>query len=166
MFDRTVISKFRASNGQYLLRGLFLEKTNNKDTAVYTMKPEDHSGYPSFSRLYLSLSDPTEYLPAVELTEGIDHWNKLLECTWFQTYITKLRYELDLRMKSQALLAIQKEAESGGRNAFSANKILLEYNKAQTKGRPTNAEIFKEAKKQASELSRINTDYDRLVNGQ
>lgn len=158
--------KFKSSSGQHLLRGLFLETSNNPSSVIYTLKPYKYKSLLSFPEEYLSLSDPTEYAVATELVDGLEHWHKLLECKWFKPIIERLRYELELKIRSDALRRIQTEAASDTKNTFQANKILLDYNKPKSdKGRPTKQQISDAANKQARDSALISKDYDRLLNG-
>ena len=141
-----VDNKFKNDNGQLYLKALFFETTaGDKSTVVYSLKEQDHMGYPSLYRLYMEENDPTEYRFATKFLNGWSHWEALTECTWFKPYVEAWRKELEVRMKSQSLARIMSEAKTGGRDAFVSNKYLLEKGwekePPSKRGRPTKAEI-------------------------
>lgn len=163
----------RTIQGIYKTRSLFYEMVlADKDGCVYTLKPEDHEGFPSLKRLYMEAMDPTEYTFANEYMAGWEHWIKLLECDWFTPFITQWRTELELKIKANAFKSIIDEAkDTGSRNRFLATKYLLEsYKKAtQTedekpgKGRPSKEQINSEAFKIATKSIDVNTDLARIL---
>lgn len=167
------MNKFRPPAGIRYTRGLFYETTlADKTTVLYTLKEQDHEVdgviYPSLRRLYLEANDPTEYSFAITHLDGIDHWNELLACKWFKPYIEKWRRELELKIKSEALLRLRDMAAKGGRESFQINKFLVEKGwepkDGQTKrGRPTKDEVNQEAQRIAEERSRIEKDAERLL---
>ena len=102
--------------------------------------------------------------------DGWEHWQMLTECTWFKPYIARWRQELELKVKARALAAIREAALGTGRNAYSANKILLEGGwkpKSQsTRGRPSKEEIDKQAILEVEQRQKIQKDYERITNGE
>lgn len=161
-------SEFRLSNRKRLLKGLFFETTLADKTGVkYTLKDEDHLGYPSLSRLYLEISDPTEYQFAVSCLESWDHWEQLCECNWFKPYVARWRRELEMKLKSEALAAVMKTAKANGKDGLAANRYLIdrgwEPKSGQTKrGRPTKDEIRSAALEQVEYNKRLEEDFQRL----
>lgn len=162
-------SEFRASNRKRLLKALFYEYNfQDKSTVLYSLKDEDHKGYPSLSRLYLEMMDPTEYNFAIQYFESWDHWEALCQCAWFKPYIAKWRRELEVKIKSVALAQIKKEA-AGGKSAFTAAKYLLERGwepkegQGRTKGRPSKDDIKKAADELVQAHSEIDKDFARIM---
>jgi hypothetical protein len=160
-------SKFKNDNGQYYLRGLFFEtQAADKSSVVYTLKEQDHQGFPSLYRLFMEENDPTEYRFATKHLGGWSHWEALTECTWFKPYVEAWRKELDVRMKSQALSRIMSEAKTGGRDAFASNKYLLEKGwekePPSKRGRPTKAEIKEAAFEVNRTANRLEEDFFRI----
>lgn len=166
-------SKYRSNTGVLFTRGLFFETTYaDKSSVVYSLKDWDHvvddTTYPSLYLLYLQENDPTEYRFATAHLDGLYHWEALSACTWFQVYLSRWRRELEVRMKSQALLRIMSEAKSSSKEAFQANRYLLE--KAwepkepgkHGRGRPSTDEIRKAATEIASTDKRILEDFSRI----
>ncbi len=164
-------SKFRNPvNNNRLLKSLFWEEVKaDKSSCVYTLKDQDHEGYPSFYRLYMEIDDPTEWEVAQQLVDGWEHWEMLCSCGWFKPYVERYRKEVELRMKSKALVRIRAEAKAATRESFNANKYVLEKGwepKADQKngrGRPSKEEIKKAANEIAATESRLTADFDRIL---
>lgn len=160
-------SRFKNSNGTFYTQGLFYETCGvDKSSAVYTLKDRDHEGLPSLKLLYLQAKDITEYKFAQEHLGGLEHWEKLLSCGWFEDYLYIWRKELLLQLKSEALARIQNIAREGGKESFVANRFLLQEFDKQSKqpkrGRPSNSEIKKAAHEIATETKQLDDDYNRL----
>lgn len=161
---------FRGTSGRRYLKGLFYETTlADKSTVVYTLKDHDHEGYPSLYRLYMEEKDPTEYRFASKYLEGYSHWEELCGASWFQPYVARWRRELELYIKSHALVNIFEEADHPeGKNFFNANKYLLERGwiekEKNTRGRPSKQDIKEAATQLAQEQERIDGDFQRLIN--
>jgi hypothetical protein len=150
-----------------LTKGIFFEQTSaDKSSVVYTLKDEEHLGFPSLRLLYLSEGDPTEYRFAIAYLDGWDHWASLCECTWFKPYHRAWRTELELKIKSAAVARIMGEAKTASKNSFMANRYLVERAweaKGESRaGRPTKAAVREAAHEQASESLRIAQDFERL----
>lgn len=168
---QTSRSKFRHPiNNNRLLKALFWEEMgSDKSSVVYTLKDQDHEGYPSFYRLYMEIDDPTEWEVSQQLVDGWEHWEMLCNTTWFKPYIERYRKELELRMKSKALVRIRAEAKAATKESFNANKYVLEKGwepKADQKngrGRPSKEEIKKAANEIAATESRLTADFDRIL---
>lgn len=160
--------RFRTPTGSRYLQGLFYEMVNaDKSTVSYTLKDEEHLGFPSLYQCYMETDDPTEYQFAVSHLDGWRHWETLSKCTWFQEYIERWRRELEVRIRSKALARLGTVAASGGKESFSANKYLLEGNWKTAgeikRGRPTNLALKKEIAVQALEWQETASDYNRLI---
>jgi hypothetical protein len=163
-------ARFRSETNSRYTRGLFYETTlADKSTVVYTLKDQDHLGYPSLYRLYMETGDPTEWRFAQEHLDGWDHWELLCGSTWFKPYVERWRKELDLKLASEALHRILKESKTNSREGFAANKYILEKGwqpkgEGTTKrGRPSKEQITKEAARIADEEARLNDDFNRVL---
>lgn len=136
---------FRNSMNTRYLKELFFETTGvSKENVVYTLKDVDHKGYPSLYRLYMDMGDITEYLFATKYFDGFDHWERLSKTSWLQPYITRWRKELALKIEAELVQNFRKIASSDGREAFQANKYLLDRitraKERPKRGRPTKDE--------------------------
>lgn len=171
MFNYTP-TRYRDTQNRRLLRGIFLEYTTDRDSAIYSIQDKDREKlgkpYPSLYRLYLEMEDLTEYQFALKYMESWEHWQMLCECTWFQPYLTRWRTELELKLKAQALQNLLLEARDGGKNCYNANKFLIEKGwidkstEPKRRGRPSKAEIAREAAEQVFNHNQIADDYKRL----
>lgn len=158
---------FKNSMGHWYTLGLFYETVNaDKSTVVYTLKDEDHMGFPSLYRLYMEADDPTEFLFAQTYLGGWSHWLAIANASWFKEYAERWRKELELRTKARALQSIKAAAAANGRDALQANRFLVNGGwKEQSKrraGAPTKAEVATEAAKMAKEANQVQDDYNRL----
>lgn len=146
---------------------LFYEtSTTDREKAPFTLKDYDHYGRPSLFRLYMELSDPTEYLFAQTYLADWTHWCMLSQADWFQPYVARWREELELKLKATGLARIIRESKEQGREGHSATKYLLEKGWEKdgkpTKGRPTKEAIRKEAYRMASETVTLDDHIIRL----
>lgn len=159
------LNKFRNASNSRLTKGLFYETTlEDKASVVYTLKPEDHKGYPSLYRLYMDEEDITEFSFAEKYLDGYDHWEMLCSSTWFKPYLKKWRRDLELKLRSRSLKRIEAIASSEGKDSLSANKFLLTYKDTPSgKGRPSKEDIRRAAHDEFSSLNRVQEDYNRLL---
>lgn len=158
------MSRFRnASNTRYL-KALFFETSSDKSCVVYTLKDNDHEGYPSLRRLYLEEGDPLEISFAEKYLDGYEHWEMLVECTWFEPYAERWRKELELTIRSDALKNIILDSKSDSKSAASSNRFLVEggWKPKATKGRPSKADIKKATKDELQIRQRLEDDYNRI----
>lgn len=157
------VNKFKNANGVLLLKQLFFETADTERSRVlYTLKNEDHEGYPSLRRLYLEQDDETEFFFAEAYFDGWHHWKKLLQCSWFLAQLEPIREELATRNAARNLREIRKAAESGN---VSASRYLLEggWKPKGSAGRPTKQKIKQEAEKLFLDSQDIKEDLDRLT---
>lgn len=161
-------------SGNWLLQALFYEtaKPEHTDKILFSLKPYDYEGYPSFLRLYLELEDVTEYRVATELLGGIPHWERLCRAPFFKEHLELFRRSLMLKMKSDSLRLLQADAKSASKSSASSSKYLLSqgYDSVspdkRKAGRPTKEQILKVANDEASFYVDINDDYERIkLNG-
>ncbi len=161
MMDKSLL---KSTNGIPLTQSLFLE-IGYTDYAVYTLKDEDYEYkgkvYPSLKRLYLEMEDVGEYLFASEHLLGWDQWRRLCENKQVAEHIEKWRYELELKLRSKAIIEIQLRAKS--EKGISAARWLAEkgWDKRQA-GRPSKAEVEREVKIQADLQSLYGDDLKRI----
>ena len=151
----------------WLLQALFFETTkSDRPHCKYTLKDYDSNGYQSLYRLYMEANDPTEYTFANQHMGGWEHWTRLCECTWFQPYVTRWRHELELRIRANALKNILSLANAEGKDKLAANKLLLgswgDKTEARGRGRPSKAEIKKEAHRLAEIEQNLTSDFERI----
>lgn len=172
--DRT---KLKNSNGVKLTRGLFYETSLDplRTNVLYTLRKDNHLGYPSLYLLYLasSLLDPTEYRFAQSYFVDWEHWVEVSNSLWIKDYLSVWRAEAAVAIESQYLSLLADLARKGGKEAFPALRYLLERLEKATgslkPGRPTKASTLREIERTAflDDLNdkRVNQDFERILNG-
>lgn len=160
---------YKNQSGAYLTRGLFYETTlADKEGVIYTLKDEDHLGYKSLKRLYIEANDPTEYRFATAHLDGVEHWERLVECSWFKPYVSQWRRELELQIRAEALLRIRAIAKDDThKGSLAANKMLLDgawkgEADGAKRGRPSKAQVQEEATRIATVNLQFDEDAKRL----
>lgn len=146
----------RDSMGKMRTQSLFLELGYGTE-ACFTLKDEDHEHngrvYPSLKRLYLECSDPTEYSFAKEHLLGWSHWQRMCENKVIFRHIQEWRDELEVKLRSQAIMDAISEARKGH---FQAAKWVADRGwSTRGAGRPSKADVEHEKKVQA----RIDNEY-------
>lgn len=162
------VARFKNDQGVWYTRGLFFETSLSKDTVLYTLKEEDHQGYPSLYRLFMEANDPEEYTFATEHLGGWSHWKKLRDSDWFKPYYEAWKEELDIKQRSIALAKIMAASTGSGRDAIEASKYIAEKKwekkPAGARGRPSNDKIKKEAQRIFTESQQAEKDFERILN--
>ena len=156
------MSKFKDKQGRWRTQSLFIEY--NKDDPLFTLKDRDVSpDVRSFARLYLELADPTEYTQAKTLVGGWEHWQALCGSQWFSNFIAPLREELEVKLRSEAIVATYEIMQRRDKSALPAAKFFTDtmYNQRK-QGRPSKAEVQAEARKRAMIKERLEKDAERL----
>jgi hypothetical protein len=159
---------FKDKMGRWFTASLFKENYVREFDPIYTLCDTDrmHKGklLPSFKRLYLELSDPTEWLPATTLLGGWPHWEALLEAPWFMEHLLKWRNELDLKLQSQAFKVINQSAHSETKESLTAAKYIVDkkYKASSTRGRPTKEEKAGHLKAQENTNRSLRADMERI----
>lgn len=144
------------STNRPITQSMFLE-IGYTDAAIYTLKEDDYEYngkiYPSLKKLYLLTEDPTEYEFAKTYLLGWRHWLRLCENKVIRKHIDEWREELEVKLRSKAVMQAIKNANKGG---FQAAKWLADKGwDGKRAGRPSKADIEKEKKIAAN----INQEY-------
>lgn len=165
-------SKFKNTSGVYIIKPIFFEHDDAEHRmTVYTLKDQDlqHNGitYPSLRRLYLESEDPTEYSFATRYLDSWSHWKKLIQAPFFQSHLTEWREELEIRLRSAALLRMKTRAASESKDAMQADKVLLsggwKTEEEKTRGRPSKQKIVEEANRLFSAQTEYDDDLNRIT---
>ncbi len=152
-------SSLKSTNGIPLTQSLFLE-IGYTEYSVFTLKDDDYEYkgkvYPSLKKLYLEMEDVGEYLFACEYLLGWEHWQRLCANKQISKEIEKWRYELELKLRSKAIIEIRNRSKI--EKGINASKWLAEkgWDKRQA-GRPSKAEVERETKV-AADLNRMFAD--------
>jgi hypothetical protein len=178
---------FKNSSGVFFTKALFFETSpGDRTNVVYTLKTEDHEGFPSLKRLYMESNDPSGYVCATRFLGGWEHWLKLRECPWFMDHLSVWEQELEVKLRAEALNRLMVVATNPESKAFlEVNKLLLNKGwltpedraamlvSAQREGkvdkrkvgRPSKDEIKREAFALFEKANEIDDDFERLVTG-
>ena len=135
------------SMGKFRTQSLFLELGYGTE-AIFTLKDQDHTHegkeYLSLKRLYLEFEDPTEYEFATTVLLGWKHWQRMCENKLIRKHIDDWREELEVKLRSRAILDAIKEARKGH---FQAAKWVADRGwSTRGAGRPSKAEIEKQTR--------------------
>lgn len=164
-------NRFKDDGGRWRTQSLFRETSYGsfKDTqyVLYTLKDYDIEikgrKIPSLKALYLSLSDPTEYKVATLLFGGLAHWETLCNLKWFKDHVETYRYELEIKLRSEAFEKLRTKALSDDKDSLSAAKFISDGSyKSRGRGRPSKSELAQETKKQSEIQSRLQGDAERI----
>lgn len=162
-------NKFKNVMGAHLLKALFFEIAVDSDRpdVLYTLKLEDHEGYPSLHRLYIEMEDSSEYIFAQTYFDNYSHWKKLCACQWFKPYLDDMREELDLKLRARALNNLRDIAEDkANKSNYLANKFIIDNGlapKRDNRGRPSKEKIKQEADKLFKNSEEVDEDYNRIL---
>lgn len=136
---------------------------------MFTLKDSEEANasgivIPSFASLYLELADPTEYRPAKELLGGWEHWRALCSSEWFTRFIQPLRDELEVKLRSEAIVATYKIMKRQGQTALPAAKFFTDNMAQPSTDAKRTLDEAKKLQKQAAEeaLERLENDAERL----
>ncbi len=132
----------------WLTRTLFWE--NHQDVKqqcryepVFSLD-RDIPGLVNCRSTFIEIGDPTGYAWAQEYLQSWEHWEKLMQSSWFeQAYEGWLR-EYKMKLRSEAVGIITKIAQEGSQQALQAAKYLAsaEWEKPATgRGRPSKEEM-------------------------
>lgn len=155
--------------GRYRTLSLFLEIAYDAD-AIYTLKGYDHEyngkTYISLKRLFLEMSDPTEYEFANTYLADWEHWQKICNNKVLAQEIAKWRYELELKLRSEGIQWVIKSARK--KQNWLAAKFLAERGwEVRAAGRPSKEEVDRNTAIESAIHKEFQDDIARLkvING-
>ena len=133
------------STGRRLTIGLFKELSDN---------PSAPFSIADWRRIYVEIADPTDYKAAHVLIGQWEHWTMLTECKAFATELAKWRAEVEVKLRSEAIAELRKQAKT--EKGTAAAKYLA--GEAAPRGRPPK----KKEDDAAPETKRVADDARRL----
>jgi len=157
--------------GKPVTRGLiyeYMSKSPVSDSVKYTIKRQDLELADgrvllSLPRLYIEMSDPSEYLFATTYFNSWHHWGQMLNIppqAWgvkpFIEYVELWREELGHKLKAEAMQSIQKLSRKDG--GLSAAKWIAEGHLTKT----PKAKVSKKAKSVEPTVKEDNADLQML----
>lgn len=162
---------FRNDGNIYLTNGLFCDapvfkegKSSLKDYTTFILKSNedvviDGKKYYSLKRLYLSCSDPTEYVFANTYLYGWEHWQVMLKSKYIFPEVEKWREEIAVKIRAEA---VAKCIESSKEGNFNAAKWIACKGWETSRGRPSKAEKEGRLKQDTKLTSQVKEDMERL----
>ena len=168
--EKDLTTRYKDSMGKFRTHSLFWEYKSKKTAhlpPVFTLKDNDHTfnenTYISMRRLYLEVGDPSEYNFAMEVLGSWAHWKRLVNNKILRPYIDAWREELELKLRSEAVLAVRTISnDKSSKGRLSAAKWIADRGWEKTRGRPTKDEVTRERKIVAGIHDELDEDYDRL----
>lgn len=162
----------KASNGKYYTKQLFWEEWINLPIDQRMIDPffslyKDREGLINFGKKYVELRDPTGYAVSQELLGDYNLWTVLMNCRWFIAAKEIWDKELDAALASEAMIKIRELLTDGlPAQQLAAAKYLAnkEYrkDKSSNKGRPSNAEVARQAREQVEIEKALAADFQRI----
>lgn len=106
------------SMGRNMTIGLFKETNDGRTDykPLWSIK--------EWKEVYMDLSDPTEYSPAMYLLGDWDHWVQIADKSQARPYFAEWRKELVIKLRSEAIASLRKQAK--GDKGTAAAKWLAE----------------------------------------
>ena len=152
--------------GKWLTKALFIEFKHPKYTPSWTLKDEDFEKdgvmYPSLKQIFLAYSDPTEYSFATEVIGSWAHWQMICQSYHLKPWLDKWRDELEVKVRSEAVMAVRNSAINDGSKGVTAAKYMAEKGWDKKRGRPSKDEVTREKKIAAGISKEIEEDLARM----
>lgn len=134
---------YRKNYSRYVTNSAFVEYNVLSDyKPTFTLADEDHDGYLSFSKLFLSYyKDPSEASFVEDVFEGDwKHWEAFKNSINIDELYSTLRKQADKRLESEAMSKIISIAfDDNNKNNLQALKFIIDGKAAKSKekvGRP------------------------------
>ena len=157
---------FKDSQGRWLSRSLFFELNGYVmgPSTIFTNKDEDFEvkgkKLISFKKLFLETDDITGYTMATQHLGGYTHWKWLRESALVGPLIKEVEEQMEVRMRSIGLKSLINSAKNGN---YNASKFLSDKGWVELKsGRPSKADIKKEARQMAQAIDGLEADFSRI----
>lgn len=152
--------------GRYRTASLFREAYTGGEgdlAPLWSLKDKDHKNeLPSLRRAYIASLDPTEYTIALQALGSWAHWEKLRRLNWFSEHVDLWQEELEVALRSSAVLEAIDSSRSG-KTRFSAAKWIAEGGyKGSKRGRPSKDEVARAVRVEARLDEQIEADAERV----
>jgi|TARA_R110000824_G_scaffold94543_2_gene228001 hypothetical protein len=158
-------SILKDSRNRYRTMSLFREFYLNEIEPLWSLQDTDpQNELPSLKKLYIEISDPTEYEFAMQAFGSWKHWLKIKNSKAIKVFIEDWPLELEVKLRSEGIKGVIKEAESG-KAKFNAAKFLANADWRSTtskRGRPSKEEVERERKIAAKLDSEFSQDAERI----
>lgn len=159
---------YKDAQGRFRTVSLFAETITASAKAkgyapVFTLRDECAAGLPSLRKLFVLSNDPTGYQVAITALGSWQHWQKLYSTNWFMEYLEEWKIEQEVRMRSEAIMAIADEAKRGGASGNTAAKFIAKREWEARAGRPSKEEVDRERKIAARIQDELHDDSARIL---
>lgn len=163
-------NKYKSATSYYT-KALFYEPSYEQPgdspmQLVFTLNAEVE-GLINFGREYVADMDTTGYTTANRLLDGYPHLVALMKAGWFRDAREKWDEEIEAKLRSEAMEAVRRIANSEDKNALQAAKFLAgrsHIEKTATKGRPTKEAIAAAIKDEVKSSKTLDDDFARITN--
>jgi len=161
-------NKFKDTMGRFRTQSLFFELKYEGYDPLFTLKDKDHEVagvvYRSLRELYLMYADPTEYSFAMGVFGSLKCWYKIAGNKELSIYINQWREDLEVKLRSEGVMAIRDLAtDEGSKSRLAAAKWLAEKGwEGKARGRPSKQELAKNSKTKTRVEEAISNDYERI----
>lgn len=161
---------YKGQNGQFLTLSLFhetareLPEDRRAAPAVFSFD-NDIPGLVNCRRTFLELEDPTGYEWAMKYLDSWEHFERLLNSTWFLPHYEDWKRELLISLKAKAIKRITAISLTGTNEAqaLAASKYLAEKGwERNTRGRPSKDDMKGEMRRLSTQIEETNKDMDRI----
>jgi len=152
--------------GSYRTVSLYRELNQSTLEPLLTLKEVDYEYkgriLPSLHRLYMEISDPTEYRVAMEIFGSWRCWQRQVNSKAIFEHIAEWREQLEIKLRSEALTALISTAVEPGPKGVAAARYVAEKGWEKRAGRPSKAEVERQKKIHAGINSAVESDAERL----
>jgi hypothetical protein len=158
-------SAYTDSLGRFHTKALFVE-TISKELLAKGIKPiyslNGDPAYIDIHEMFINSNDPTGYTFAIAAFDSWEHLKHLKSLEWFKRHYNRWEEELEIKMRSGAIRSLVHVAENDGSRGITAAKYIADKGWEKKRGRPSNSEVERERKIQATIKSELEDDFNRL----
>jgi hypothetical protein len=128
---------------------------------VYTLNGDPK--YIDAHELYMTVADPVEYEYAIALVGNWEHFQYLASLKWFKAHLDSWRSELEVKLRSDAIKALNSVALNDGNRGITAAKFIAEGGwKGKKRGRPSKEEIERNKRENQAIEAELGADAERV----
>lgn len=160
---------YKSCNNVWYTRQLFFEPWQHINLDTKTIRPvfslhQDLPGLINVRKTFVELKDVTGHDWAIRYLGSYEHYSRLMTCTWFKEATEEYIEEIKVLIRKEALQKLIEISEGAGPQAASAARYLANYDweKANTRGRPSKEELKGELKRAAHALTEEQEDMKRI----
>lgn len=162
--DRT---KFRYAGG-FRTSSLFRDhptKAHEDEYCMFYINREVSDEYIALKEIYMQIADPTEYQFAMTVFGSYRHWKQIAKLVWVKPYVEEWREELEIKLKSEAIIGITALADDPEIKETTKLQSLKWLAQSEYAAKKTETQKKKEAKEDRVQMAVVDTvkdDFERL----